>query len=282
VPDFDLTTMDGLFTAIATFDEVYLRRQGASIETVGGAVSQPAKGPSSGDVVGEFTGTFCGRCGDSRRMRLVADDDRCQRLNPRHIEGTRRTLEQLESDTDPVAFALAGPPPLFGATCLQCQTRLSLVVDAGPPAEVVVLGSRGSGLATQHTPAAVAYYLDQAYRARTRGAFTAATTMYRSALEQLLQEQGFNGRGLADRINAAIAGQPPWIERLDDELMNALRSLGNRAVHGSRGDLSAQAVFDRKVALDIEHLFLDVLQEIYELPVQRDARRQRFRDARER
>jgi Domain of unknown function (DUF4145) len=222
------------------------------------------------------------RCGGARRMRLVARDDRCHRLNPKHIERTRTTLEQLDTERDPLAFAIAIPPPVFSAECLQCRTTLSLVVDAGPPVEVIALGSGGTGLATTHTPAAVAFYLDQAYRARTRGAFTAAAAMYRSALEQLLDDRGFEGRSLVERIESAVAARPHWLRDLDDELMHALRSLGNRAVHADKADVPAEGVFDRALVRDIEHLFVDVLHEIYELPAQRDARRERFRAARQR
>jgi hypothetical protein len=283
VPDFDLTTLDGLLGAVAAYDHELLRKQPAVLE---GSSARPGAGidpgPRSGDELGEFTGTYCARCGGSRRMRLVAHDDRCAHVNPRRLEQTRRTLEELNAKHDPLAFAIGVPPPVFTAACLQCQCRMSLVVDAGPPSQVIVFGARARGLATVHTPDGVAFYLDQAYRARTRGAHTAATAMHRAALEQFLHGQGFGSGTLAARIDAAIAADPPWVHQLDEELMHALRALGNRAVHVGAGDLSQQAALDRQLVEDAEHLFIDVLDEVYEMPARRDERRERLLKARQR
>lgn len=271
--DLDLTTVEGLLAAVAGYDESLLRRHGPVSE------SKFPVGPESDTEVGRFTGTFCTRCGDFRRMVLVAHE-RCDRLNPRAIERKRSTLKAMNQARDPVAFALAGPPPVFSATCLQCETRVPLVVDAGPPVSVVVLGGSTPGLATANTPPGVAFYLEQAYRARTRGAFTAAVAMYRVALEHLLQAQGFEGRTLHDRVEAAVAAKPVWIDHLDDQLMHALRELGNRALHANGGDVSQVESLDRELVREIENLFADVLNEIYEVPARREARREQFRQAR--
>ena len=50
----------------------------------------------------------------------------------------------------------------------------------------------------------VAHYLDQAYRSRTRGAYTAAVAMYRAALEQFLHARGYAKGRLVDRIADAV------------------------------------------------------------------------------
>jgi hypothetical protein len=282
VPDFDLTTLDGLLGAVAAYDQELLRKQPATLES--GSARQAAgadSGPRSGDELGEFTGTYCAHCGGSRRMRLVAHDDRCAHLNPRRLKQKRRTLAEIGIKHDLLAFAIGVPPPVFSAACLQCQRRMSLIVDAGPPSEVIVVGARARGLATAHTPDGVAFYLDQAYRARTSGAHTAATAMHRAALEQFLHDQGFGSGMLAARIDAAIAADPSWVQQLDEELMHALRALGNRAVHVGTGDLSQQAALDRQLVEDAERLFIDVLDEVYEMPAQRDERRQRLLKARQ-
>jgi hypothetical protein len=86
---------------------------------------------------------------------------------------------------------------------------------------------------------------------------------------------------LAARIEAAIAKAPPWLRQLDEGLMHALRGLGNQAVHvRGAGDLSQQAVMDRHLVQDAELLFIDVLDEVYEVPARRDERRRRVLDAR--
>jgi hypothetical protein len=280
VPDFDLVNLDRLLGAVAAYEE----KRSRDLPAVLGSSSGPPEPPPlrAGEEVGEFTGTYCTYCGGSRRMRLVARDDRCGRLNPRHIERTARTLAQADIDRDPLVFAIATPPPVFTAMCLQCRREMSLIVDAGPPSEVIVLGARASGLSTPHAPQAVAFFLEQAYRARTGGAYTAATVMYRAALEQFLGEEGFRGATLAARIDAAINASPAWVKQLDADLMHALRSLGKEAVHAREGDLSGQTRLDQQLVHDAEILFLDVLDEVYEVPARREQRRERVLEARPR
>jgi len=208
-------------------------------------------------------------------MLLTASDSRCSRLNPRNLASVRKRFAELDTQLDPIMFAIGYPPPVFTAKCLQCTYQLALVVDAGPPTEVIVLGARARGISTAHTPDAVSFYLDQAYRARTRGAYTAAMAMYRAALEQFLQQQGFTQGRLVQRIEAALDANPPWVSHLDEDLMHALRRLGNDAVHGG-DDASIRATHDRQLVHDTELLLVDVLDEVYEIPARREARRQRM------
>src|SRR5215218_1896599 len=127
VPELDLTTVEGLLGAVADFDQRWLKEQGYSEEQKERA---PAEAPADGVKIGEFNGTYCGRCGGVRRMTLTAASSRCARLNPRHLARTRRMLEQLARPAlHPVALAIGAPPPVLAAECLQCQTTLSLVVD---------------------------------------------------------------------------------------------------------------------------------------------------------
>jgi Domain of unknown function (DUF4145) len=275
--EFDLTTTDGLLGAVAHWDEQQVREHNRLMNG-----EAPVHGPMAGADLGAFRGTYCGRCADLRRMQLVAADDRCQNLNPRYLHLRSRLLDELDQpQLDKLAFSVGMPPPAFTATCLECQTRVSLIVDGGPPVEVIVLGTRAPGMATAHTPDGVRYFLDQAYRARTRGAYTAAMVMYRAALEQLLHDQGFTRGRLVDRINQAVTAAPGWLDALDEELMTALRQLGNRAVHVGDGDISQQASFDHELVRDVEHLFVEVLDEVYEAPARREARRARFAQARQ-
>jgi hypothetical protein len=281
VADFDLTTLDGLLGAVARYDADVMRRAPAVLESSGPPSSGPLAGPRAEAEVGEFTGTHCPHCGESRRMRLVARDDRCAGLNPREIRSTGLTLEEVQGKRDPLAYSIGWPPCVFTATCLQCQRALALVVYPGPPPGLIVLGGAMRGVATQGTPPALAFYLEQAYRARAAGAYTAAAAMYRSALEQFLADQGLDARQLNDRIRLATEAAPRWLEHLDDELMHALRELGNVAVHGGEGDPGERDGVYRSLVSDFEQLFAVLLDDVYELPARRDALRQRFRAARD-
>ena len=56
--------------------------------------------------------------------------------------------------------------------------------------------------------------------------------------------------------------------------MHALRHLGNDAVHGG-ADPDALSKHDRELVHNAELLLVDVLDEVYEMPAQRAARRHR-------
>lgn len=287
-PQFDLTSLDGLLAVIAKHEAAWEKKQPATLESgaTGHTVSATPPAWDAGEL-GEFDGTFCTKCGDFRRMRLTAADTRARGLGPRSLRWSRRVIDELAVDRDfqvdidaaTLADSIGTPPPVFTAQCLQCRTTMSLVVDAGPPTEVVVLGAGAQGVATPNAPEIVRFYLDQAYRARSHGAATAAIAMYRSALEAFLDHQQFPGRTLAAQIDGAVKASPPWIEHLDDQLMHALRKLGNAAVHPGECDPPALEAQYRELVPDIEHLFLDVLTEVYEIPAQRAARRARIRGA---
>jgi hypothetical protein len=87
-------------------------------------------------------------------------------------------------------------------------------------------------VATPETPPGVAFYLDQAARCHSVGANSAAITMFRSALEWLLLDQGFTEPMLGPKrkaLNRALeAGTAPqWASDLDPEFLDVIRQLGN-------------------------------------------------------
>jgi hypothetical protein len=93
-----------------------------------------------------------------------------------------------------------------------------VLVHEGPNGiEIVAIPSAYGGVSTPNTPAAVAYYLDQAERSQAVGALSAAVAMYRAALEQLLFDQGYRDGMLAQKITKLIADEKPprWFEDLD-------------------------------------------------------------------
>jgi hypothetical protein len=107
----------------------------------------------------------CPTCGDSRRVHMYI----FLKLNN----------------------ASADPPLLATLKCVQCDTIFTAVLYRSPEGvSLAVLPSTYGGLTTPHTPIGVAYYLDQAQRAKAVGAHSAAVAMFRGALEHLLFEQG--------------------------------------------------------------------------------------------
>src|SRR5262249_47368769 len=123
-------------------------------------------------------------------------------------------------------------------SCTQCDTRFTAVVYEGRPGEphLAIFPRVPGGLTTPHTPANVSYYLDQAQRARSVTAYSAAICMYRAALEQLMFDKGFT-RGMLDAKIKELEGQisggnpPSWARDLDTEYLRVMKELGNAAIH---------------------------------------------------
>ena len=76
------------------------------------------------DQLGDWDGTYCPCCGDFRRMNLVA-----LFWKERWAKGVIQTFTRGPINESASKRPM---PSLFVATCLQCESRLSLVVYQGP------------------------------------------------------------------------------------------------------------------------------------------------------
>ncbi len=230
------------------------------LATLEGLTQVTADKHTNGDgQMGEWDGTYCPRCGDTRRMSLVA-----LYWNERWAKGVIGTVRG-----QPVTQSASKRPvpSLFVATCLQCGSWLSLVVYPGPDGvRLVALPETYGGLSTPNTPDGVKYYLDQAERANSVGALSAAIVMYRSALEHLLHEQGFTEGMLGKRLEALekAANPPPWRDQLHPDYLGVVNSLANAAVHANNGDVSQQAIFEEQLLREVRELFAELLDLVYE------------------
>ena len=127
----------------------------------------------------------------------------------------------------------------------------------------------------------VAYYLDQAARAHSVGADTAAITMFRSAAEWLLEDQGFKKKMLGPKLqqlqDAVEANTVPRWKSEAHKVLGVLKDLGNTATHTNSGDLSHQAHFDSEFYSHVHAAFEYLLEIVYEAPARRDALLQKLR-----
>lgn len=158
------------------------------------------------------------------------------------------------------------------------DTNFTAVLYKGPEdLSLAVLPSTYGGLTTPHTPKGVAYYLDQAQRARAVGANSAAVAMFRGALEHLLFEQGFQkgmcGQKLKE-LEAAVAKgtAPKWALELDGEFLQVMKQLGDGAIHPNDGNIEGQKVLDGDLIAKLTHTFHMLLFVIYELPYEKQKR----------
>ncbi len=135
----------------------------------------------------------------------------------------------------------------------------------------------GSSISTPNTPEGIAYYLGQAALCHYIGANSAAVTMFRSAAEWLLEDQGFKSRMLGPKLAALdaalVAGTAPkWASEVDPEYLKTIKNLGNLATHTNSGDLSKQDALDAQLYRQLEVTFLELLDLIYEQPIRRAIR----------
>ena len=230
------------------------------LATLDGLTQVLANKHTNGDgQMGVWDGTYCPSCGDIRRMNLVA-----LFWSERWAKGTIATFNG-PAVTQPASKRPV--PSLFVATCLQCESRLSLVVYPGPEGvRLVALPEAYGGLSTPNTPEGVKYYLDQAERANSVGALSAAIVMYRSALEHLLHEQGFTEGMVGKRLEALekAANPPPWRDQLHPDYLGVVNRLANAAVHANNGDVSQQAIFEEQILREVRELFAELLDLVYE------------------
>lgn len=205
---------------------------------------------------------YCPTCGGYRRMYIKPI------ITPQII---RKVGLNLIGD---IAKQLV--PSLFIFTCAQCDTVFTVVIYKGSDGlDMAVLQSCKGGLTTPNTPEGVAYYLDQAHRAQSVGANSAAIAMFRGALEHILFEQGYKNGMLGRKISALnedikAGTAPKWALDLDTEFLEILKNLGNGSIHPNDGDIKKQAALDNDLLYKVRETFLMLLFLIYEIPSKKE------------
>lgn len=247
-PIFDLTTIAGLEAAVWEHE------------------------PDSDKEIGVFNGTFCPVCGQNGRMRLHSlywahrwAPQRGFRVPPKpgdHTTADRFAVDRPPEKDDP-------RPAMYLALCVQCDHIYVLVIHTGPDGiELAALPASYGGLATPNTHPAVAYYLDQANRARSLAAFSAAAAMYRAALDQLLFHEGFEDGMLGKKIGDLEKADPPpaWFKDLNPTYLEVINELGSGAIHPNDGNHKKQEAIDRNLTEAVDAMFAEILDRVYERP----------------
>jgi hypothetical protein len=223
-----------------------------------GHASTHAAGINEEFVVGQL---YCPKCADSRRMRVS-------------VQST--TDEKPSLNTAEALGKLV--PSLFLLHCVQCSAEFTAVVHHGPdgPALCILPSVRG-GLSTSHSPEGVLFYLDQAQRAVSAGAHSAAVAMYRGALDQLLFEQGYTDRMLGAKLAAlekhvATGKGPAWAKEVDHDFLQVLKDLGNGSIHSNDGDTKRQHALDSELIGQVQDTLQLLLFLVYEVPHEKKSR----------
>lgn len=171
---------------------------------------------------------------------------------------------------------------IFQLTCLQCREITWLVTyKSCDGMKTMLLSEHNHSIATEHTPKAVKYYLDQAWKAKNAGANSSAVAMYRAALDNLLVHKGYKTGDLADKIqnlstniNNRTAGS--WTRYIKNSTLTTLRKLGNGSIHPNDGDISKQSLLSDDLVDGLDIVFQALLHEAYERQEEENARNQQL------
>jgi|ERR1019366_6112427 hypothetical protein len=251
--DFALDTVNGLSAAIESSGALF----------GSGNLNVPMNNIVSGSI-------YCGRCRGLRRVRIATSA---------LFDGQGRHYPDFNL-VFKVNFLSTPVPALFRYACIQCDAAWSvLVYPSLDETRLALLPAHfgAGGIGSPNAPQGVAFYLDQAARSHYISANSAAITMFRSALEWLLEDQGFAQRMLGPKLAAldkatAQGTAPSWVNEIGPDYLQVIKDLGNTATHTNGGDLARQDALDAQLYREVELTFLELLEVIYERPARRAQR----------
>lgn len=131
------------------------------------------------------------------------------------------------------------------------RTKRTMIVPARPPRDL-----------PEHTPEAARSLYAEASRCEAAVALRGAGVLYRAAVEEIVKDQGGDGRNLRDQINSLG-------DKLGSELISDLhesRVVGNHSIHEG-------LVFSEEEVADIAELIYEACHVLYAVPAERQALR---------
>ncbi|MCC7406978.1 MAG: DUF4145 domain-containing protein [Phycisphaeraceae bacterium] len=233
---------------------------------------------------GEIGLGFCSECWDERKALLrvlYAPEDAMQKMFGLG-RAIGRNKVQKEDCIQQVMLEIV--PTMFIVCCAYCtREHLGILLDIDGRPSLVVYPVGTHGFSTEHTPLHVQYYLDQAVRASSAGAMSAAVVMYRSAIEGILHDQGYREDKLYDQIghlrDDMLKGKAPtWAQYIGEPFLDALRDCGNAAVHANEGNIEIQSAFDVEFVTLLNKTLQAWLYAIYEEPINIEKKRKLLAD----
>lgn len=98
--------------------------------------------------------------------------------------------------------------------------------------------------------------------------------MYRAALEHVLEDQGYKDRMLGRKIAALLgdADPPGWRDAIDPDYLRLIKELGDASIHTNEGEIEKQRVFEAELIREVQALFTELLDTIYEQPERKKER----------
>lgn len=177
---------------------------------------------------------------------------------------------------------------VFKIRCAVCkQESILIFFSEKEEYKVVSIFPEGNFADKKNIPPEVGYYITQAERSRSVGANSAALVMYRSAVEHILWQNGYDsssGKLLGERIGKLKRDMendliPRWAKRIEIDYLDIIAKLGNAAVHTNGGDISKQEALDISLVIEVQCAISHIIEEVYEYPAKNAKRKDRLSSA---
>jgi hypothetical protein len=250
--------------ALGTFDGLWEAAQHYFSDTGGWPADGRRKGILPNQSAGPVGSLYCPGCGDERRMFMGEVYVGYRAFYPSSEGGMLRKAELYTGGCLHAVLWLR---------CAQCDAAFTAVMYHGPNGHsLCLLPSTHGGLATPHSPESVRFYCDQASRAVSVGAYTAALAMLRPAVDIVLELHGYTKTWLGDKLADLEKGiqngtAPLWAQHYDKEFLIALKKLANDALHTKASGVAALAQKqDEEIYRQSEISIAQLLDVIYERP----------------
>lgn len=215
---------------------------------------------------------FCPKCGDKRRMQIELKHYDGSNNDYRHSMGASISEPSIPS-TKRKEIPVSRFPIILKCTCLQCNSQIIVLIylDSEKKLKYVFLYDTYTGAITPNTPEEVKYYLNEAFKCRSIGAYSATVTMYRSALEWLMYLNGYEDGLLGRKLSMFFEDiknnkAPKWAYNIPSNILTVIKDFGNKSIHTNKGDISIQNKMNIDLVQKIDLAFKFILELAYEQP----------------
>lgn len=173
-------------------------------------------------------------------------------------------LNNLISDLDTIFIM---------ARCCHCENYSNvLIYKENSKPSISVIHEKYDISSSNDIPYNITYYINEALKCKNVNAYSASVAMYRTALDNLLYDNGYTQNKLASKISQleedkASGKDDSWLYFINEESLDTLRQLGNYSVHPNNGNINIQeAFYDEKFIHSINKMFKIILDCIYIKP----------------
>lgn len=224
---------------------------------------------------------YCNKCRDTRRMQFYIWKYKDHSIGQLNTTVIGRKIYKSDLSMDQVHESVF--PSLWISHCLQCRSITQIIIYKTDDLEKIAIFQDGyGGISTENTPNSVKYYIDEACKSKSIGAFSASVAMYRAALEQILTDQGYDEKTLHKKIvslenDLKKDSKNSRLLKMDVELLRVLKNIGNKSIHPNSKDRDKSNVLDMQLVNEIEVIFVEIMEYLYETPLKEASRKEKLK-----